>query len=319
MTSIAYFPFSPEIPWKLHQGKVIPEIDAEIWHESIDDKDLIILAYGGLLESFYSLYLAEILLKIKPNNKIYWAGNEAFYTLLSLQGIAKSKNIPNISDKYPVPLFFDKLNQTYFNCLNNYIYSKSFNDIKLKRNYRCVINQIFMNFMIENRYEIKWRNLHTHSDIISWKKQVNFHSNKPYVLIIPEATQFSQHSINCFGWTIKNIKAFSAMLRANDIDVVILSDKYSSEYFNSKMIHAPLKLPLILYLIKYAWLIMSTDVDYLLLALSLSDANLVYRKFRKNKSFRPELNANYLKSLNKIIAKRIFTPYSIFEEIKELI
>src|SRR5512138_812183 len=85
-----YFPFSAGIPWKVERGKyIIPEIDSVTWHKVIGDRDIVITAFGGIFESFFSLSVAEAINAFDSSHKLYWLGNPSYEFFVRAQGLCK--------------------------------------------------------------------------------------------------------------------------------------------------------------------------------------------------------------------------------------
>ena len=52
--STKYFPFAPGIPWQVKNGRYIrPEVSGAVLRSVLKDKDIVVSAFGGLLESFF--------------------------------------------------------------------------------------------------------------------------------------------------------------------------------------------------------------------------------------------------------------------------
>jgi len=159
-----FFPFSPGIPWLIDSYLyIIPKIDFETWKTVISNRNIVITVFGGLLESLFSLCVAEAVNSFDPNHKIQWIGKEEYFPLLRYQGICKPSPInltQKILKKYPVPLFLDNEDNAYFNILHNYKIKTTYHGkypytVKLP-----VLEQLSRNILIPwNGYLPKLRNL----------------------------------------------------------------------------------------------------------------------------------------------------------------
>ena len=70
-----YFPFAPGIPWYVKNGKYIkPKVSGSILQHHLKDKDIVVVAFGGLLESFFSLSILETINFNWPGHNLYWCG-----------------------------------------------------------------------------------------------------------------------------------------------------------------------------------------------------------------------------------------------------
>src|SRR5690554_6700310 len=97
--SIKNFPWAPGLSWKIKNGKyVVPELPFELFSKSLKNKDVVVCSFGGLVESFYSLSILELLNNNLIGNKLYWAGNSEYQNLLKLNGLAKYFNKITVQD-----------------------------------------------------------------------------------------------------------------------------------------------------------------------------------------------------------------------------
>lgn len=97
-----FFPFSAGIPWKVERGKyIVPEIDSETWHKVLDSRDITIVAFGGLFESFFSLVAAEALVSFDSGHRIYWLGNQEYNIFARSQNLCKQGIIETWQPRRP--------------------------------------------------------------------------------------------------------------------------------------------------------------------------------------------------------------------------
>ncbi len=317
MADIKYkiFPFAPGITWKLKNNNiVIPELSLFIWNKIIatTDENKIIIALNskaGLLESFYSLTLIEAINQIKPKLNLFWSGDNKFKSLLTLNQLATPIDLMSdkILNQFPTPIFLDKNNTIYFNCMNNYLFLTNYSNKYICKDTRAVIKQINEKSCLpwDNNYLPKLRNQKPKKFLIDWMKINNIRNNSTYILIIPDSvTEYSKHTkINCLKWNSINIKALAAMLAPLGIITIVATSKQNSYLNNSSTIKIlPFDLENILYLMIKCYAILSKDIDYLMIALTLSTGKIIGIK-QKNQ-FRLQKNQKFLGELSN---KNIFT------------
>ena len=278
------FEFSHDIAWKADKLYILPEVNPDVLFREIEGKILNLVCYGGLLESFFSLCLLEYFHLVYPTREVYWSGNEKYHSLLEMSGLGKiSTSIltKHMLIDYPVPLFFDKQNFAYFNLLNNYVIRPNIFLQFPKHRIEILLKQIFENFLIKpwsRDYIPKLRNF-TYSDTFNkWINLNRIYLNKPYVLIIPDNTNFSIHKkTECLNWSDYEIKAFAAILRQEDVPLIVCTDRAIG--YGNNIYTAPIDLNFILPLIINSSAILSKDLDFLILSLFLSKAKLFFKCF----------------------------------------
>lgn len=310
-TSVRYFPFAPGIPWKMRGSYIWPELDKEIWDQVLKDKKFVIVANGGLFESFFSLSLLEALNATDPTRQLYWTGSSKYSSLAYMNGLSKPSPIEvdaSLAKRYPAPIFLDKYDLAYFNCLNNYIKMRPYTQRGYKANMRPVTKQIFENSLLDwdFKYIPQLRKLLISNELEEWRKRSRFYDNKPFVLIFPDATDFTIHSDKCLNWGPTEVKAFSSMLHQAGYSLVVCTDNPRA-YYDSFSFYIPLKLDFILFLLSKARAILSKDIDFLLMGLLLSSGKVIANPSRK-RCFRFDKNRNFLRATNETITKKTLTP-----------
>jgi hypothetical protein len=311
--STKFFPFSAGIPWKIKNKKyLVPEMEKEIWDNVLLNKNLVVLAYGGLIESFFSLTIINAISKIELDRNIFWSGNKEYIHLINAHKVAMYRDTPNIGHKYPVPLFFDKHNYAYFNCLNNYIIERSYylkNDRERKD---PLLKQIFDNsFMSWDSAYIPKLKYFDYTKYNHWTKSVRFYDNKKYIVVIPESK--SKHGLRCLSWTHDDILGLTAMMRQFDINVVVCT-KDKGKYYNSSIFVSDDEFCNIFPLIENAYIVLSEDIDYLLLSLMVSDAKVFINSLSeiKRTAFDIYKNAEYLNCENMIYSSESLKPIDVY-------
>lgn len=310
-TSVRYFPFSPGIPWKMWGAYIWPELDKAIWDRVLKDKEFVIVANGGLFESFFSLSLLEALNATDPTRQLYWTGNPKYSSLAYMNGLSKPSPVEvdaPLAERYPTPIFLDKYDLAYFNCLNNYIKLRPYYQRGRRSNMWPVTRQIFVNSLLEwdFKYIPQLRKMLVSNELEEWRKRSRFYDNKPFVLIFPDASDFTMHSDECLNWGPTEVKALSSMLHQVGYSLVICTNN-PRPYYDSYAFHVPLELDFILFLLPKARAILSKDIDFLLMGLLLSSAKIIANPSRK-RCFRFDKNRDFLGTTNDIVTKKILTP-----------
>ena len=269
---IKYFPYCKGIGWKF-TSTIKPKLDGDSWNRAIFDRIPIIVCFGGLYEYYLSLSYAEALNKILPSKYIYINGDEKFNVLFKLNGICSSQNLitPELIKNYPIPLFFDEENNIYFNVLYNYLNYHDLTGKIIFKNKNSISKQIFINSCLDwnINYTPQLRNLIEPLEFTKWKETKKFNIDKPFVLILPDSTDLSMHSVSMLDWSIAQVKSFVAMCSGSGINSVIIT-KNSGKYTGINSLVIPPNIEQILYLIQKCNVILSNEIDFLLISLTLS-------------------------------------------------
>ena len=310
--STKYFPFAKGIPWKMkYSVYVYPEVSRTILEKKLSDKDVTVIAYGGLLESFFSLSILEMVNHFFPSARLFWAGNEKYSNLLKMNGLATfhQEDFSQIYENYPVPLFLDKNDGAYFNCLNNYINVKKYYLEKGYHDTRAAIKQIVEKglFPWDNKFIPKLRN-NDEKIIVNKVKLSKIFIEKPFVLIMPDIGH-SMHNIDCLGWSPMEVKSLGAMLRNSGISLVVLSNNL--QYYSPATIVLNFELETYLYLVRFAKAIISRELDYLFVAATLSDIKVISRLMPEE--FKIKKNLKFLHRINDIYMDKELTPLIVWK------
>lgn len=317
--NIQYFPFCPGIGWNVTSNKtIIPELDGDGWNKAVVERDSVITAFGGLFEAFMSLTYLEALNKLYPGKKLIYNLNEQFKTLVNFNGLADQKEYisKQLIDKYPIPLFFDKENNTYFNSLYNYINEYSYDGSFLYRSYAPLAKQIFGNFCLnwDINYSPQLRNLIDPKEISQWRDTRKFNIDKPYVLIFPDKTDLSIHTYSMLDWTIPQIKSFVSMVCGLGYNSVIVT-KNVGKYTGMNALVIPPKIDQIFCLIEKCSVILSDEIDFLLISLLWSKNSFIIGRQNK-KEYSLKSNQKFLRTDKKIFEAKVLTPIDVFKAIK---
>ena len=317
--NIKYFPFSPGIAWKVKNGKyIIPKLDQISWNRALENREVVLVCHGGLFESFFSLSILEALNSIRPDKKLYWCGDSRFDLIYSLNNLAK-KSLINIDEEtlenYPTPLFLDKNKYVYFNCLSNYINISTYYGRYAYDDQKAVVKQIFRNSLLEwdKKYIPKLRKKES-IEFDKWVKLTKFKINQPYALILPERTGWSDHSNSCLSWNVSQVKSVVSILKQSNIQPVIISP-YASRYYDVTTFTLLNKLEFLFNLIPSAKIVLSEDVDILLLAMMISNSKIISQK--QKREFALGKNKKFLNVDNEIVEKNNLLPIDVYMELKK--
>lgn len=278
--SYRFFPFSPGVKWKMNNHIYIsPDVPIISFDYRLKDKNVTVCAYGGFIETFLSLSILEMINHYSNTSNLFWCGYDTYYNLLNLQGIAKPyKGIinKNILKRYPIPLFFDRDDNSYFNCLNNYLRVTAFNFSNSYKDQRPIIEQVVEKglFKWNNNFIPKLRNLDNCENVLKkYKGLSKFSIDKPFIILVNDSTGYSNHTFKCIDWNYNQVKSFISMFNNIKMQIVILSNK--QKYFGHNISTFPFNIELFTYLIKNGNYLISRDIDLLLYALMMSNISLI--------------------------------------------
>lgn len=282
--SFRIFPFAPGISWKLKGGKyIVPEMSLPIWQEILKDKTVVVSAFGGLIESFLSFSILETINFISPRTSLLWSGNVIYEDLLKINGLASyySSLTQETLLRFPTPIFLDRKDKVYFNCLNNYLKVYSYYGDLGYFDQRSIVKQICEKNLVpwSLEYLPKIRKLPLSNELNSWAQINKFNLNKPYVLIIPDRTIYTQHNQTGLDWSVSQVKAFGAMLAQSGISLIVLTEQ-PNKYLDIQLYTLSLKLENFFYLLLKAKAFLSQDIDFLLLA-KINGIKLISKPFIK--------------------------------------
>lgn len=312
------FPFAPGLTWKIKHWKyVIPNQSLEILYRVLKDKKIITVAYGGLLESFCSLALLEIYNYLMPKNELYWAGHSKFIDLLSINGLAKYYELnQELTNKFPTPLFFDKKDKAYLNCLKNIYVKISLNNRFEEPDRRIIFKQIFEKSLVpwNIRYLPKLRNNEMPIELQKWAKISNFYFNKPYVIIFPDIIDISIHNNKCLNWNGTQVKALAAMLKQKGISTLIVSNA-PTKYLDYSLFTIPFNIKFMCYLLSKAHACLAEQIDFLLITNLISEAKIF--ALPQKKEFHLEKNNKFIDNKSWIYTQEGLSPIDVYNKIIE--
>lgn len=313
------FPFAPGIRWEMGRGRVVlPKIDPSVLNNRLNNKKITVCAFGGLIESALSFCILEMLNYFAPSSDLYWAGYENFYPFLKMNGLAKEykgKINKSLLKKYPVPLFFNKNDDVYFNCLNNYIYVYNYYRKKSYHNTKAASKQLIDNglFKWEDRFLPKLRNLDfCNKKAQNYIKLLGVNLNQPFALFICEKTNYSIYDVDCLGWYPTEIRSLSAILGNYNMPVVVLSNDRNAYRYGSAHV-LPFNFELYFYLMLRANCVFSRDIDFLFLTMMFSNAKIF--SLAQPEELKIGKNAKFLKKDNVIYTSKEMNPVDVCEKI----
>jgi len=305
---IVSFPWSPGIPWQLdYKSCVSPKLPFDLFETVLEKKELVVGVYGGLFESFYSLCLFEVLNK-NLRNTLKWCGYPEYYGLLEAQGLAVpflEKVTPYDMKRFPTPIFFDKNERAYFNCLNNYLIKTPYHSTffsKGFKNPKPVIQQIVEKVTIpwDRSCLPKFRFEETFGDFTDLFKMRNISLKKKTILLMPDSTELSIHKESNIDWNKHQVKSFIVMATQANYQVILLTNN-SEAYWGTLAKVIPFSINMFFSLIEHVKFLIAKEVDYSLIALSY-DVNIISNErkwFMKNEDdprLNLERNVKFLKS-----------------------
>jgi len=220
---------------------------------------------------------------------------------------------PDALSKFPVPIFFDKDNTLFVNCLNNYRKVFSYTGEFRYNDKRALTKQIFQNIMIDwaPKYSVQIRQPCPES-ITKLSKIRKFDPEQPYILLIPDCTGWSDHDACCLNWSMNEIRSFAAMVRRSDYNLVIFSPR-PEKYHGIKAFIPPFQLNDLLYLLDHASVVLSREVDFILSTLIIGNARAI--SLETSNEFKIEKSRKFLKTDNDVRILRDLSPLGAFGEL----
>lgn len=310
-----YFPFSSGIPWQIDRGKyIIPKIDMLSWKMATDNKGFItIICFGGLFESFYSLIAAESISSINKELKIHIKCDDRFLYFSKAQGICKYSNLiidKDVVKKYPVPLFFDADNNVYLNILNNYNTRSSYWGKYEEEVKGPATKQLYENSLISTSKFPVLRDI----EFDFYNELISSGLIKQTSKIITIITNDNRSSLD---WSLQNIKEFSQLVATIGFKVVVFTDNVG-KFYGTKTVAVGYDIRKITQLIKKSWMVLSSDVDWLLISMISSKANIISNHVTGYKNLLD--NAEFLETdVNVITDMDGITPINAYAICKGLI
>ncbi|HLG27609.1 MAG TPA: hypothetical protein VI423_07475 [Paenisporosarcina sp.] len=290
----------------------------DAWHRALHGKEIVVVAYGGFIESFVSLCFLEIVNYLSPGKKLFWLGNNRFASLVEVNGLAQiceSDVSKETFANYPVPLFMDRDNHAFFNCLNNYLQVKTWYGANGYKDKRPLFQQILRNTMIpwEMHYLPQLRNPKCSDELSQWAQLNHFHFNQPYVCVFPDRGLSDHQKTSALGWNESQLKAFAAMLRRVGISMIVFTSQ-SQKYYGVPINCLPVRIDFILNLLPAAAAVLSEEVDLLLVAAVISSAKLISKPLKNE--FNLNNNVRFLRHETVIYTDKTLTPLTAFNAVR---
>lgn len=289
------FPFAPGLVWKVNNNIVYPVENKNIFNY-ISNKKIIIASFGGLLETFFSIYFKNVFENYSDN--IYFSFNNEFNDFYRIFNLNKFDFDKKYLKKFPLPIFFSKNDYVIINPIYNYIKMFDLNgDFVRKLKYPC-FKQIFKNSLT------KWDN--------EYKLNFNFDKNKiniinftsPYFIIFPDGNGLG------IKWTPADIRQFAEFLYIKNIKLIVCSNEVY-KYYGKNIFTIKPDYDLIFYLIKNARGILSSEVDYIFVSLLISEAIIFSNRLYDEYSLFE--NLRFLKMKKKYFQKENIKPLDCYE------
>lgn len=298
-----YLPYCPGIPWTINDHQVIiRKLNGSA--DKLLTNNLNIVCHGGLLEAFLSSFAIEYLHYKYPSKNIIWHGLYEFKDIFKHQGIASVSNdiSQDVAESYPIPMFKDRENNTYFNLLDNYFNYSTYLGKKFKKNKINFIDTINKNFMVGNLLDhpLNFRVSHHDPEFDAWKHLNKAILKKPYMLILPDRLTTSLHHLDFIKFSMMELRGLASVLASKGIQMIVMSDDASKYYGNFKFIKYSFNR--FVNLSQNAKFILSRQPDFSLISLFISKAH-VYSHYV---SHMPKVK---LKPTFRRVRKETFDPY----------
>lgn len=307
-----FFPYCPGIPWNVDKNKIIKQKMISPISDIVTG-DINIVCHSGLMESYYSMSAFEFFKTKFPYHNLYWHGNDKFSSLIKSQGIASFSNkiSSKISDTYPIHLFKDVNNNTYFNLLNNYFIIKNYLGIEVNKNKINFLKWFDKNFMLDSlkNWLPKFRFLEEDIYFDKWLSLYKNIINKPYVLIIPDKIEISSSNHYYMNLTLNEIRAISSILYSHGIYTIIMSNN-NSNYFGG-INYIDYNFFRFLKISDGAKAVLSNQIDFSIIAYLRKNKKIYAHHCNKiknrvgsimNYAYGFDINYNYISKKNKILS-----------------
>ena len=317
-SSNVIFPFCQGVVWPCSGEIIKPKLNSSSWSKALDERNPIITCFGGFFEHYLSLSIAEALNKIYPSKSLIFNTDNKFDALINLNGLGELNKLidEETLKQYPIPLFFDDDDNVYFNCLYNYLNIKKFNGEIIFKNRKALSKQLFINSCLDwnINYIPKFRKLTEPTEFKKWKESKKFNIDKPFILIFPDATDLSIHSTPMLDWNPAQVRSFVSMCSGSGLSSVIVT-KNNGKYTGLNSLIIEPNIEQILCLIEKCSVILSNEIDFLLIALIHSNnATIISRS--NNKALSIKKNQKYLQTNKIIIDSKILNPIDVYKAIK---
>ena len=269
----------------MNRGKyVIPEVKGVVLDNCLQNKDIVVVCFGGLIEAFFSLSLLEIYNYHKPGRKMYWSGDKCFLPLIKMNGLTRGlfdEIDQSVVDRFPTPLFLDKDRRAYFNCLVNYINVKSYYGKKGYEDKRPAIQKITEKALSpwEPRFLPKIRSSNILPTALERRLSLGkVNLDRPFALIIPNRTGLSMHQERGLAWNMSQIRAFCTVAHHKGVKPIIMSNERG--FYSKEALVLPLSIEFLIHILPKASAVLSEDMDFLLMANVISHGTIISKPIK---------------------------------------
>lgn len=317
--SIKIFPWAPGLPWKVKYGKfVVPELPLELLGEQVKGKELVVCAFGGFLESFYSLSILELLNYHFSQEKLFWAGYDNYVSMVEAQGLAKF--FSDISNKdchrFPTPIFMDRNDRVYFNCLQTFRWRRGYYEFQGGRfDKRPAIEQITEKscFPWTSQHLPKFRKKEVLGSVENIFKSRGFKPVSDFILLVPDSTHLSSFPTHSIEWNRHQINSFLTLATQKGRKVVLMTSEPQT-YWGIPTPIIPFSVEAFLLFVSQARYIISQDPDPILISLTLQPEITIFTEYTW-KLLAPDQNAKFVDSDADILLGNDWTPMKVLENL----
>lgn len=310
------FPFAPGVTWDVN-GYVKPKLDYKSFNKLIENKNIVLLCFGGIFESYFSLSILEAYRHIGLNNRLYYKTYSKYNIIYKMNELSSEFKY-SIGDKfhtrYTTPLFNDNSGNAYANVLNDYLFYKNFRYKGKFRRKSSVLSQMFDNSLLD--WDSYYPVIRNDGRFDNWCRINKFDYKTPFVCIFPEKTGNSIHKSDFLGWSVGMTREFSSMVKTH-ANVIICTNHPERYHGTGAFIVKPDNIDIIIGLIVRCSFVLSNEADYLLIGL-LNDKYIIFNQLKgyMYKCLRPELAAEYLNVPLNYFKSSMVTPHDAFSIVK---
>ena len=240
-SEVVFYPFSPGIPWKTENEIVQPIISKSVWENIVSTKKVHVLCPGFAVEALLLPLFNKTLQKngievhrwIVPNKY-----NDILkYFKINTEADGKNKDLfmefnrlKKAVESFPSPIFMDREDNLYFNCLFNYGETYSSKSKHVGRNNDSFWKQMLKNtccFPYENSFQWLDKKVLKNYTSDTFKK-FNIDFSKPFIVIDNNYISYNTadsrasiakvllpHQLNAIGATL-GYKKYQCIVSSNN-------------------------------------------------------------------------------------------------------
>jgi len=203
-----------------------------------------------------------------------------------------------------VPLFLDNSGNAYFNILNNYLFRTSYWGKYTEEVSAPIFEQMASNIMIPWRdYVPKLRNLGSEF-LDNMYKIGRLRTTSKIISII-----LSDTDNDILQWSAQNIKEFAQLSSHKGWKVIVFTNNTNALY-GQNVLTVEYNYRNILQAIKDSWVVLSNDIDWLLISIMISDAKII--STHVDNQYGLFKNAEFISADNDIFTNRNLLPVDAF-------